>query len=595
MQALISGQQLTKSLGGKLLFEGLSIVIGEGERLALIGPNGSGKSTLMKMLIGKEDLHEGNVAVRRGLRIGYVPQQPELNGESTIDELLLAASRRGPGMEYEQDAARYQIIDSIGFTQTEKKIKELSGGWKKRVAIAAAMLEVPDLLLLDEPTNHLDIDGILWLEETLMELSSALCFVSHDRYFIEKLATRVIEIDKKFPSGTFSTNGAYGDFLIARDDFLSQLDRTQKTMANKVRREVEWLRQGAKARTTKSKHRSDEAHKMVEALNKMTVDNSSARITFSTSNRGTKELIVFDRVSKDLGGKSLFKNLDLYITPGTRLGVVGPNGSGKTTLIKTLLGELPPDKGIIRRAPQLKVAFFDQERKQLNPDQKLKHALCNEGGAVVVDGKEMHMISWAKKFLFRPDQLDLPLKMLSGGEQARVLLSKLVLEKADILFFDEPTNDLDIQTLEVLEESFVHFPGAIVIVTHDRYFMDRVSTSLVGLGGAGDTVSFADYTQWEVSRGETQKTKSAEVPSASTEKPILESTKQHISSVERKRSLQNIEKKIEKEEKKLAELKSKFEDPAIAADHQKLAEYTAGIKAQEVLLHELLMQWESLA
>ncbi len=595
MQALISGQQLTKSLGGKLLFEGLSIVIGEGERLALIGPNGSGKSTLMKMLIGKEDLHEGNVAVRRGLRIGYVPQQPELNGEATIDELLLAASRKGPGMEYEQDAARYQIIDSIGFTQTEKKIKELSGGWKKRVAIAAAMLEVPDLLLLDEPTNHLDIDGILWLEETLMELSSALCFVSHDRYFIEKLATRVIEIDKKFPSGTFSTNGAYGDFLIARDDFLSQLDRTQKTMANKVRREVEWLRQGAKARTTKSKHRSEEAHKMVEELNKMSVDNSSARITFSTSNRGTKELIVFDRVSKDLGGKSLFKNLDLYITPGTRLGVVGPNGSGKTTLIKTLLGELQPDKGIIRRAPQLKVAFFDQERKQLNPDQKLKHALCNEGGAVVVDGKEMHMISWAKKFLFRPDQLDLPLRMLSGGEQARVLLSKLVLEKADILFFDEPTNDLDIQTLEVLEESFVHFPGAIVIVTHDRYFMDRVSTSLVGLGGAGDTVSFADYTQWEVSRGDSQKKKCEEVTNASTEKPILESTRQHISSVERKRSLQNIEKKIEKEEKKLADLKSKFEDPAIATDHQKLSEYTAGIKAQEVILQELLMQWESLA
>ena len=585
--ALISAQKVSRSFGGKPLFENLTIAIADGERLALIGPNGSGKSTLMRILVGLEDSDSGEVARRRGIRIGFVEQQPRLPDEHSVLQVLTEAATQGPGPEHEQQGRLHRIQTELAFTNLEQTVKQLSGGWKKRLAIAVEILKEPDLLLLDEPTNHLDIDGILWLESFLEKREQAVCFISHDRYFIERLSTRVVEIDRRYPSGTFEMRGAYSDFVIGRSEFLAQLQRSERNLENKVRREVEWLRQGAKARTTKSKHRSAEAHRLLDELNASDLKERQARFSIAASGRETRELIKVVDAGKSIDGKQLFKGVNLILSPGVRLGVIGPNGSGKTTFIKTLLGLVPPDEGRVIRAPNLKIAFFDQERKALDPNQTLQKALCDEGDAVVFQGRSVHVASWAKRFLFRIDQLALPVGSLSGGEQARVLLARLVRQEADVLFFDEPTNDIDIQTLEVLEESFIDFPGAIVLVTHDRYFMDRTATTVLGLGGNGPTPCFADYSQWEIAREELREQQS-------TKKNVATRSTQ-AEEQERKKELQALERKIDKEEKKLAALKEALLDPKIASDHGKLAEAAIAVTTQEAALQALVDRWEVLA
>lgn len=592
-EALISAQKISRYFGITPLFTDLTLVIAEKERLALIGPNGAGKSTLLKILCRVEEPDGGEVALRRGLAIGYVPQDQRFEDGMTLDALLSSAAEAGIGNDYDKAMRLAALRDSLGFPKEDTLLSTLSGGWKKRAALAAAVLRCPDILLLDEPTNHLDIEGILWLENYLAEMDAALCFVSHDRYFIERLASRVVEIDRRYPKGSLSVPGSYGDFVIAREEFLAQLNRSKRALAGKVRREVEWLRQGARARTTKSKHRSAEAHRIIEELNSIDLSERQASLGFSASERKTRELIKLEGVGKSLGGKCLFRDLDLVLQPGSRVGIVGANGTGKTTLLKTLLGEVQPDSGEILRAPWLRFAFFDQERKQLNMNQKLRSALCSEGDAVVVNGREIHVVGWASKFLFRAEQLDLPVSALSGGEQARVLLARLMREPADILFFDEPTNDLDIQTLEVLEESLIAFPGAVVIITHDRYFMDRVATVVVGLGRPGPTVKYADYTQWEITGSAVPVAGAA--PEREAAPPAAPTAGKKVNLYVRNKEIKAVEKQIEREEKKLAELNAALHDPVNAGDHLRLAEIIESIASQELTLNELMERWAALS
>jgi ABC transport system ATP-binding/permease protein len=585
--ALISASCVSRSFGGKPLFKDLTLAINEQERVALIGPNGSGKSTLLKILARLHDPDEGDVSVRRGLAIGYVEQSPSFPDKLSVRAALEAAVAKADIPDYEQRMRIDQIQEQISFADLDQLVSELSGGWRKRLAIATALLREPDVLILDEPTNHLDIDGILWLEQFLLKSRAALLFVSHDRYFIDRLSTRVVELDRRYPLGTFSTKGTYSDFLLAREEFLEILERSEQTLANKVRREVEWLRQGAKARTTKSKHRSSEAHRLVGELNASNLTERSTDFNLTGTGRRSQELISLKQVSKSLGGKRLFTNLDLLIAPGVRLGIVGPNGSGKTTLIKTLLDQTTPDSGSITRAKNLRIAFFDQERKALDPNLTLKKALCDEGDSVVFAGQNLHVAALARKFLFRTEQLPMPVGSLSGGEQARVLLARVIREEADILFFDEPTNDLDIQTLEVLEDSFVQFPGAIVLVTHDRHFMDRVATIVVGLGASGPTPCFADYSQWEKSR----KSITAKQSSSANSQGYSSS----LNPEERRKKLRQVEKSIEKEEKKLAQLQEKILNPELAGNHLKLTELGKEINSQQELIAQFMLEWETLA
>jgi ATP-binding cassette subfamily F protein uup len=353
---------------------------------------------------------------------------------------------------------------------------------------------------MDEPTNHLDVEGILWLEGVLAREARAFLVVSHDRYFLEHVATRVLELNRAYPDGVFSTDGRYSEFLARRDDFLRGQAAYEDSLANTVRREIEWLRRGAKARSTKAKGRIKEADRLIEELRdaRARAATRSADIDFTASGRRSRRLLVARGLAKSLGGRSLVQGLDVTITPGTRIGLMGPNGSGKTTLLNVLAGALAPDAGTIERADGLRIVRFEQQRPGLDPQQSLRRALAPEGDTVSFQGRSLHVAAWAKRFLFQPEQLEVPVGRLSGGEQARIHIARLMREPADLLILDEPTNDLDIPTLDVLEESLITFEGGLVLVTHDRFMLDRVATGIVALDGRGGAETFADYAQWEL-------------------------------------------------------------------------------------------------
>ena len=499
MPLLLGCQGLSKSFGSGRLFEGLSFTVSDGDRIGLIGPNGSGKSTLLKILSGDVSPDDGIVAPRKLLKLGYVPQQDDLPLESTVGSYLESIEAAAHHTE-EEHAVRIRVtLGKAGFTGDSQTIGSLSGGWRKRLAIAAELIRDPELLMLDEPTNHLDLEGILWLEKLLSSAPFASVVVTHDRYFLERFANRIVEIRRSYPNGLFAVNGNYSEFLMRRAEFDSTQAKRRQSLENRVEREVEWLRRGAKARTSKSKARIDAAGRMIETLEDVAARSATRAVSidFSATGRRTKRLIEAEGISKTLGGRALFRDLSFVLSPGSRLGLLGGNGSGKTTLLRMLAQRLEPDSGEIRRADGVRILYFDQHREQLDPAVSLRRALAPHGDGIIFQGQPIHVAAWAARFLFSNDQLDLPAGRLSGGERARVFIARMMLEPADVLLLDEPTNDLDIPTLEVLEDSLADFPGAVVLVTHDRYLLDRVSSLIIGLDGRGGSAVFADCSQWE--------------------------------------------------------------------------------------------------
>src|SRR3984957_11716453 len=507
MGVLLSVSAIGRRFGARVLFENLSFSLSEGDRTGLIGPNGSGKTTLLEILAGNDEPQTGTRALRKQTRLAYVPQDSLFAAGDTVGSVLSAAIATLPLEEDEKSARLKSMLGRAEFKDGATLADALSGGWKKRLAIAAALITSPDVLLLDEPTNHLDLEGILWLE-TAIEAARASLVVTHDRYFLERVATQMVEVNRAYPQGSFQVSGNYSEFLEKREDFLEAQAKQKDALATKVRREIEWLRRGPKARTGKSRARIDSAGRLIEEFSAVTARSrtGTAKIDFTASDRKTKRLIEAEGIGKTLGGHQLFENLSLVLSPGVRIGLVGANGSGKTTLLKLLEGVMPPDEGVIRRAEQLRIVSFAQDRgAHLDPDLSLRRTLCPEGDMVIYRDRTIHVAGWAKRFLFRDDQLDMPVSRLSGGERARVMIARLMLTTADVLLLDEPTNDLDIPTLEVLEDSLLDFPGALVLVSHDRYMLDRVSSMVIGLDGGpngSNSGLFADYSQWEAFRAE---------------------------------------------------------------------------------------------
>jgi ABC transport system ATP-binding/permease protein len=487
-----------KAHGPRALFDELSFGLFEGDQVGLVGPNGAGKSTLLRILAGIEPPDRGQRALRTGVRVGYVPQDPVFPPQGTVEDMLTATLAAVD--EDERPGRIAQALGRAGFADGRAEVAALSGGWQKRLAIARELAGEPDVLLMDEPTNHLDVEGILWLEGLLAERTRACLVVSHDRYFLEHVATRMLEVNRAYPTGLFETAGRYSEFLTRRDEFLRGQAAYEESLANTVRREIEWLRRGAKARSTKAKGRIKEADRLIEELRdaRARAATRSADIDFTASGRRSRRLLVARGLAKSLGGRSLVQGLDVTITPGTRIGLMGPNGSGKTTLLNVLAGALAPDAGTIERADGLRIVRFEQQRPGLDPQQSLRRALAPEGDTVSFQGRSLHVAAWAKRFLFQPEQLEVPVGRLSGGEQARIHIARLMREPADLLILDEPTNDLDIPTLDVLEESLITFEGGLVLVTHDRFMLDRVATGIVALDGRGGAETFADYAQWEL-------------------------------------------------------------------------------------------------
>ena len=601
MAPIISAQGLSKRYGAARLFKNISFTVSEGDRIGVIGPNGSGKSTLLEMLCGKTKPDSGEIAVRKGTRLSYVQQISEFSAGITIQAVIESALERASVAQSERAARSAETLGRAGFEELEIPAATLSGGWRKRLAIAEALVQNPDILLLDEPTNHLDLAGIEWLERLLQKANFACVVVSHDRYFLENVANEVVEIDRAYEDGALSVTGNYSTFLGAKEEHLHAQRNRQEALENRVHTEIEWLRRGPKARATKAKARMDKAHRMIGELAEMRARSSAstAQIDFSSTNRKTKQLIELHGVTCEIGERVLFEKLDFTVTAGMRVGLVGPNGSGKTSLLRLLSGDLKPATGKIKRAEPLRIVYFDQNR-ELDADLLLRRALAPDSDAVIYQDRVIHVASWAARFLFNGEDLNRRVGQLSGGERARVLIAQLMLQPADVLLLDEPTNDLDIPTLEILEESLLEFGGALVLVTHDRYMLDRVSTIVLGFDGLGGLDRFADYSQWEVwqelRQEEGHKAKFLETaarpqPAGNTMPPAPAKKKL---SYKESRELESIEQRIAAAEQELHERQVALQDSAIVSDGPRLHSASLQLDEARKIVDQLYTRWAEL-
>ncbi len=499
MSVLLSVHELKHSFTHRVLFEGLTFSINEGEKIALIGNNGAGKSTLLKILAGQMEPDSGTVSRGRGLRVGYLDQSPKFDPNVTVREAVYA------GIEDSDDwataGAAEEAMSRLGLKNKEisyedRKVSDLSGGWQKKVALAHELAKHPDVLLLDEPTNHLDVESIFWLENFVQQSNLCIVIISHDRRFLQRTAKRTIEVDRRNPGGILSVEGGFDEFLIVKENFIEAQISREASLSNVLRREMEWLARGAKARTTKQKARIDRAGDLKSEVQDLNWKNQrqSVKLEFDAMEQGPKKMVTLDKVSKRYGDQLLFENVNLKITPKTRLGLIGPNGVGKSTLIRIITGEESPSSGEVERSDRLEVSYFEQSRETLDPTLTVMRTVCPYGETVEFQGRKIHVRSYLDRFLFSGGQIDQSVSKLSGGEQARLLLARMMLRPCNLLILDEPTNDLDLQTLAILEDCLCDFPGAVILVTHDRAFLGEVCNQMLALP---QMIPFADIDQWE--------------------------------------------------------------------------------------------------
>ena len=599
MSNIIVCKGVSKAFGAQELFQNIDLVVHSGDRIGVIGPNGSGKSTLLKIICRLEEADSGQVVRQKFVRLSYLAQEDLFDDEKSVFDNLLVALEDEDLEETEKYTLVHTLLSRAEFPDNDDKVVNLSGGWRKRLSICRALLAQPDVLVMDEPTNHLDIEGILWLEKILTGPNGpqAYLLVSHDRRFLENCTNRIVELSAVYPTGTLQVLGPYSKFLEVRDEFLAGQEEEELRLANKARREIEWLRRGPKARATKAKYRIDEAYKLTDDLADVKARNrsiSSVQIGFEATGRKTKKLLEMTGVSKAYGDKVLFENLDITLSPKSRLGLLGRNGCGKSTLMKIMAAAADEqngaDSGIIKVAENVKIVSFDQNRQGIDPTLTLKRALAPDGDSVVYGDRSLHVVSWAKKFLFRPDQLETQVGQLSGGEQARILIASLMRQPADILLLDEPTNDLDIASLDVLESSLLEFPGALVLVTHDRFLLDRICERLLGFGGRSGVTYYADYEQWlEDLPVEVQEKKVIKkAPSAQPAK------KAGRLSYMDQREYDQIEINIADAEQRVSELQEKMESSEVVSDSEKLSACWAELEIAQGEVEKLYERWDEL-
>jgi len=610
MPPILNAQGVSKRFGATPLFEKISFAVNEGDRIGLIGPNGAGKSTLLAVLAGEVEPDSGEVSVRRRARIGYVRQISEYAAGLTVRSVMEAALERASVPPNEREQRLRETLGRAGFADdgTDTSIRmdaeaaSLSGGWRKRLAIAEAMVTEPDVLLLDEPTNHLDLEGIEWLEGVLRSARFACVVVSHDRYFLENVASEVVELSRVYAEGVLRVRGTYSKFLEGRELYVEAQSKMQEGLRNRVKTEIEWLRRGPKARATKAKARIDNANELIGKLADVDARTrtSSAGIEFNATERQTKRLIEFEDVSISLGGREIVGGVSFSVTNGMKLGLVGPNGSGKTTILRAMSGEIPATSGTIKRANGLRIVYFSQLR-EIDPTLTLRRALAPDSDSVVYQDRVVHVASYAAKFLFTGDQLNQPVERLSGGERGRVLIARLMLQPADVLMLDEPTNDLDIPTLEILEEALLEFKGALVLVTHDRYMLDRVSNIVLGLDGHAHSRVFADYSQWEEWKGVEQgyvanqqaAANSSQRASTANSSTTASSSKKKLSYLEQ-REYDGIEERVDKADARMAAAHDRLEDNAVVTDPAALTEALAEMEAAQAEHDAVYQRWAEL-
>jgi ATP-binding cassette subfamily F protein uup len=597
MPPILNAQGVSKRFGATPLFENLSFTVSDGDRIGLIGPNGAGKSTLMAVLSGETEPDTGQLSVRKRANVAYVKQVSEFEKGATVRGVLEAALEQGHVAEGEREQRLRETLGRTGFENVHAEAASLSGGWKKRLAIAEAAVMRPDVMLLDEPTNHLDLEGIEWLEGLLRTASFACVVVTHDRYFIENVASEVVELSRVYADGMLRVRGTYSKFLEGRELYMEAQTKMQEGLRNRVKTEIDWLRRGPKARATKAKARIDNAHELIGKLAEVDARTrtSSAGIEFAATDRQTKRLIEMENVTITLGGREIVQNVSFSLSNGMKFGLVGPNGSGKTTILRAMTGDLQPSSGTVKRAAGLKIVYFSQMR-ELDSNLTLRRALAPDSDSVIYQDRVVHVASYAAKFLFTGEQLNQPVERLSGGERARVLIARLMLQPADVLVLDEPTNDLDIPTLEILEESLLEFKGALVLVTHDRYMLDRVSNVVLGLDGKGNTQLFADYSQWEEWKGIEKGTTNTEQGTRGGEKksaPAAAGGKKKLSYMEQ-REFDGIEAKVDAADARMAAAHDRLEDPAVTSNAEALTAALAEMEAAQAEHDAVYERWAEL-
>ncbi len=603
MPPIVIAQTISKRFGASPLFDNLSFAIHDGDRIGLIGPNGAGKSTLLAIVGGEQVPDSGEVSFRKGARIGYVHQISGFIPGVTVRQILEAALERAAVPSAAREQRLREILGRAGFTEEDaegspgmgREAATLSGGWRKRLAIAEAIVTAPDVLLLDEPTNHLDLEGIEWLEDLLRAARFAFVVVTHDRYFLENVATEVVELNRIYSDGLLRVKGAYSRFLEIRDAYVEWQQRAQESLRNRVRIEMEWLRRGPKARTTKAKARIDTANALIAELrdSESRTRIATAGLAFDATGRQTKRLIEIENAAVTLGDRDILRGVSVNLTNGLKLGLAGSNGSGKTTLLRAITGEIPISGGEIRRAPGLRIVYFSQMR-ELDTSLTLRRTLAPESDSVVYQDRVLHVAGYASRFLFTSEQLNQPVERLSGGERARVLIARLMLQPADVIILDEPTNDLDIPTLEILEESLLEFPGALILVTHDRYLLDRLTNAVLGLDGLGNTALFADYRQWEAWRVQqthrASEVQARETPDSAPAAASLPPVRKKLSYMEQ-REYDAIEARIDEADNRLRAAEQRIDAPEVVTDPAALTAAIAELEQARADHHTVYQRW----
>ncbi len=609
MSHLLTCQDVGKSFGAQRLFTAINLVIHQGDRIGLIGPNGSGKSTLLKILCGAIEPDEGQILSRKNVRSAYLAQADVFDEDASV-EVNLASALKALDLDEVESHNRVQaLLSRAEFPDPSVAVSQLSGGWRKRLAICRTVVVQPDILIMDEPTNHLDIEGVLWLERMLSgalpKSPDAFLVVSHDRRFLENIASRVVELSAVYPDGSFEVAGGYSQFLQARLRFLEQQQQLEDRLANKMRRETEWLSRGPKARATKARSRIDAAHELQARLTEVKSRNRSlkqVRIDFDATGRKTKKLFEAQGISKQYDGRILFQDLDMVLSPGTRLGLLGRNGCGKSTLMQIIAASsdeenavYTSDSGTIITAPKVRIVSFDQKREAIDPEITLRHALAPDGDSIIFRDASYHVVSWAQRFQFRSDQLETPVGQLSGGEQARILIADLMRQPADILLLDEPTNDLDIPSLDILEESLLDFPGALVLVSHDRFLLDTVCDQVLGFNGEGQVTYYADYKQW-LADLKGKKKRVAGSGAAEKNGAARKSNKNKAGKLSYldQREYDEIEGKIEAGEEAQEHLQALMDLPETSADPQQLETVWADLEQAKETVEKLYERWDVL-
>jgi ATP-binding cassette subfamily F protein uup len=557
---LLSLDGIRLTFGGTPLLDGAELAASAGDKIALVGRNGSGKSTLLKIAAGMVEPQDGEIFRQPTATVRYLPQEPDMDGFASVRAYVEA----GLGPADDPYRATY-LIESLGLTGEENPTT-LSGGEARRAALARVMAPEPDILLLDEPTNHLDLAVIEWLEGELQRTKSALIMISHDRRFLERVSRAVVWLDR---GQTRRLEKGFAHFEEWRDRLLDEEETEQHKLGRQIVREEHWLRYGVTARRKRNMRRLGELQSMRERFRTRRGPEGAASMSAAEANESGKLVIEAKNIAKSFGDLTVVKEFSTRIQRGDRVGLVGPNGVGKTTLLKMLIGELAPDSGTVRLGANLEIAALDQKR-ELDPSETLAHYLTDgRGDSLIVNGEQKHVVSYMKDFLFKPEQARTPVRELSGGERARLVLARILSRPANLLVLDEPTNDLDMETLDLLQELVAGYPGTVLLVSHDRDFLDRTVTSVIAPEGGGRWVEYAGgYADMLAQRGgqklddRAQRARKDEPAKKDAPAATAKAASSKKLSYKQKFALENLPKQMDDTQRKMAAHEAKMADPA---------------------------------